>query len=344
MFVTKKEESDMYRGKQDLLLGCQRVHRDGQYVSIDFDRLTAVAKGLAKEVLPVPDWRIPTVYPHDDDQFIQYLGVMTSINFAFTNFEPPYSKFEVHWKEKTFNGSAALGACFMRALEEKIPVLHARFLQFLSMDDMKHIFRGSAPMPLLKVRLDILHRIGDVLVWGYDGQFARLFEKADFRAFSEDRNGIVNQLLFFFPGYNDVARDPRSGAKLVFAKKAQLCVLIYQGRALHSNGRLKLIKDADDIGPIADYAVPAALKSMGVLTYERAFEQKIRAREVIHPGSQEEIEIRANTILAMERLKDEINVRRAEKINMVHLDYRVWSLGRESLITIPQHLTPTVFY
>lgn len=44
----------MYRAKQDLLVGCQNVNRGGKYVSIDFDRLGAVAEELAKEDLPAP--------------------------------------------------------------------------------------------------------------------------------------------------------------------------------------------------------------------------------------------------------------------------------------------------
>lgn len=326
------------------LEGFTRIYSNPEFVFIDETELKQIAVELSKVLLVVPDWRDVFLPPEDDENFVQFLGVVTSVNFAFTNFEPPYSKFKIDWKGRKFNGSLALGASFMRALDEGIPVLNARYLRLLDREELEHIFRGTNPIPLLKERLEILRQLGKVLLERYDGSFLNLFEKADFRAFSRSvmEIGIIERLVTDFAGYFDTAYHRENQTLLRFNKKAQLCVMIYQGRALSSGGKLPLIKDAEGLGPPADYRLPLALKTLGILKYEKTLEEKIRNRTIIRLYSNEEIEIRAQTVTAMSKLLEEINKRRGDKINMLQLDYAIWSsAGR---LNEPHHLTPTTCY
>lgn len=325
--------------------GFTRIYENPEFVFIDEAALKVYAAETSVRVLAVPDWRWPDVLPPEDDEnFVQFLGVVTSVNFAFTNFEPPYSKFEIDWKGRKFLGSSALGASFVRALEEGIPVLNARYLRLLDREELEHIFRGTVPIPLLKERLEILRQLGKVLLERYDGSFMNLFKRANFTASSPNvaEIGIIERLITDFSGYWDSAYHIASGKLLRFNKKAQLCAMIYQGRALSSGGKLPLIKDADGLGPPADYRLPVALKEMGILKYTKPLEEKIRNRTIIKPGSNEEIEIRAQTVTAMSKLLEEIKKINGEKANMLQLDYAIWFLAGH--VNEPHHLTPTTCY
>jgi len=68
----------------------------------------------------------------------------------------------------------------------------------------------------------------------------------------------------------------------------------------------------------------------------------IRGGTIVAVGSNEEIEIRAQTVTAMLKLMEEINKIRDEKINMLRLDYAIWSLAGG--LCGPHHLTPTTSY
>ena len=133
---------------------------------------------------------------------------------------------------------------------------------------------------------------------------------------------------------------------LGFRKRSQLLALVYQGRAIHSNDELPLLKDADQIGPIADCAVPNALREMEILEYSPELEEKIRRHEEISFRGQEETQIRTATVVAVSQLLERVNYLRSyngePKISMLELDNYLWSAGRQS--ALPYHITQTTAY
>ena len=312
-----------------------------KYVWLNEKRLKEVAREMAREDLKIPNWRAPVFYPKDDENFVQLLGIENSINFAFTDFEAK-KKFKIEFKGQEWTGSFAMAGSLLRAIEEGIPILDAEYLKNIRFRDMLYIFR-SVPgykMPMLKERTEIFREIGRMLLERYDGSFWNLFEDAGFMAFGP--YGIVNQLRHSFPSFNDVSEC------LHFHKRSQLMVMVYQGRALDSHGELPLIGDIDDLGAIADYEVPKVLEYLGILEYAPSLKKKILNQEIIEKDSREEQEIRAITILAMKRLMEEMNELRQklekEKINMCHLDFRIWKMGKDATNLPPHHLTRTIFY
>jgi hypothetical protein len=65
---------------------------------------------------------------------------------------------------------------------------------------------------------------------------------------------------------------------------------------------------------------------------------------LIPPGSREEVEIRANTIIAVELLKEElcsIGIR----MKSSEIDWLLWNMGQDSRFRQrPYHLTSTIYY
>lgn len=330
----------------------RNIWRNPRFVKINEAKLWEIILKISKEDLEIPNWRLPVYYPNDDENFVQFLGIVSSINFAFTDFTTK-RKFAIKdWRSefksaKPWRGAFGMAASLLRAIDQSIPILDAGFLKNITLWDMEYIFQSISgySMPMLKERTEIFQEIGKVLLGKYDGSFYNLFKSADFKAFGAF--GIINQLSDNFPSFRDIGCYQHSSGmlyKLDFYKRAQLFVMVYYGRALDSNGRLPLIKDIDDLGAIADYQIPRILEHLGVLEYSPLLKKKILNQEIIKQDSWEELEIRAMTVLVVKRILEESNKLRKNKINICHLDYKFWDMARKIRIKTPHHLTPTIAY
>lgn len=310
---------------------------------IDYARVFALAKKFAEQDLKAPSWRDP-VYPEGDDKIIEFLGVVNSVNFCFTDFST-HKKFDIEYPEgsgKIWSGAFGMAMCFKRALSEGIPILDPRFLMHLTEKDAANIFRHkTTAIPMLYERVRNLRNVGLVLQSEFKS-FGQIFKQNDFRFLD-----IVNQLSNNFSSYHD--SGCLHGREILFYKRAQLFPMMYHGRALSSEGRLQLIRDPEKFGPIADYEVPKILRKFGAIYYSTALATKVDNGVIISKNSSEEVEIRIATIGAMERLINYINLerqgRRLKKITMAELDYAVWNMGRASEYkALRHHYTYTTAY
>lgn len=151
----------------------------------------------------------------------------------------------------------------------------------------------------------------------------------------------MERLIKDFPSFCDVSVFRPTRSVLEFHKRAQLLVMIYQGRALSSK-TLERMKDACDLGPPADYEIPRSLESLGILRYKPSLKEKIQKGQIILKDSRQEQEIRAQTVCAVIKLVDEVNKIKKHKVNVLHIDYKLWSMARS--FNNPHHLTPTIAY
>jgi len=301
------------------------------------ERLKEVAQRFAKEDFRTPDWRAPVFLREDTPEFIDFLGVGNSINFCFQDLKTK-KRFRTEYQGQDWEGAFGMWASLKRALEEGIPVLDAQFLAQLDLETTKHIFRGETPLPMIESRQTLLQETGISLLSSY-GSFSELFRTSGFRAF-DGGQGIVEQLVAHFPSYYD--SSGHNGHYLDYHKRANLFVLMYQGRALASEGKLSTISDAQELTPPADYEVPKALKFLGILKYPKDLERMVKKQRPIFAHSTYEIEIRAQTVFGMVRLAEEINKLRSDPISVVELDYKIWSEGKNA--SEPHHLTETTAY
>ncbi len=317
---------------------------DLKHVFINEEKLQELIEKVRKDNLIVPAWAEQDIQPSMDCQLSEWLNFVcwtNTINFAFTNFEPPYYKFTIEYPGGVFpKGAFAMEASFMRAKAEDIPVFDTRYMRKVSKKDVEYIFRPISKehqIPMIWERWVIFHEVGEVLLESYNGRWLNLFVDAGWRAFNEiqgNRNGIVDQLVSNFPSFQD--RRFYKSHLLEFHKRAQLLVMMYHGRAINSGGRFPLIKDIGDIGPIADYEVPKALKVLGVIEYAPEFEAAIQNHKTILPNDEREIENRLAMSYAMKRVCDGAGV------SMIKLDPYVWYLGKKSGLS--HILVPTIDY
>ena len=182
-----------------------------------------------------------------------------------------------------------------------------------------------------------LNEVGRVLSDRY-GDFAGLLRASSFRCFNHG-DGIVERLLSDFPTFRDCGI--LAGRKLVFNKRAQLAPAMAFARFRGTD--IAPISDIDELTAFADYQVPKGLLAYGLLGYLDDLARRIERRELLPMGSREELEIRANTICAVEELLCELNRRRkGKKVNAVQMDYHLWKMARDD--PRPYHLTETTAY
>jgi len=317
-----------------------------QHVAKDTQRLGFVAEALAKRDFVLPDWRTQENWPFDNDNFVQFLGITTAINFCY---DLPCSdgKYVVNWHGMRWSGSSAMAACVMRAIEKGESLLNALDLFVLEFSAMRKIFEGESGLsiPLLSARFDIWREVARVLIKNYAGHFKNLFEAANYKCFDGGK-GICERLVSDFPESFYDFRYFEKNYPLHFHKKALLLPLIYYGRAAGSDDRLPQIKDPENLSAPADYQIPRGLNNAGIIFYSKKLEEKIKHLDDILRFSREEIEIRMQTVICMNELLEEINKEKRrlgnEPINMAHLDYRFWITASNS--PLPHHRTLTTDY
>lgn len=105
------------------------------------------------------------------------------------------------------------------------------------------------------------------------------------------------------PGFRD--HSVYKGRQIFLYKRAQIFAADLWG-AFKGQG----YGEFHDIGAVtifADYIVPAVLKQLGVLKYSSALASAIEANNEIGSGSEEEVELRACSVYAVEKMRELIS-------------------------------------
>jgi hypothetical protein len=313
-----------------VLTSVRSVVEHSRYVRVDEAAISSLAPGLVRHVQP-PAWDAARHHVESGDRGANWLLVLDAINFSFWG----TPRWTVEYRGERLDGYWALAAALSRAVDEGVPIGDADYLAALTMDQLAHVLRGSGTIPMLDRRLEHLNQVGDVLRENYDGAFARVIESA---AGSASR--LVRTLVADFPAFDDVA-DYR-GVEVRFYKRAQLLVSDLYGA--YGGEGLGRFTDLDHLTAFADYKLPQVLRHMGILTYRESLAEKVDHRFLFPPGSQEEVEIRAGTIWAIELTRQAL-ASFGSPIRAFELDWWLWhEAQRLAGAMAPYHLVRTVAY
>jgi len=261
-------------------------------------------------------------------QKMNFLFVINSINFCYWG-DP---KWRILYKGKTYDGALGLLKAFQKAIERNIPITDTNYLVNLPRIDLLNILKGNVLIPLFDERWRILKENGRILSQKYNGEFINLLIKSDYNALK-----LLKILTKDFPSFNDFSIYNKK--KVFFYKRAQLLIAdIY--REFRDKYKFKNIHK---LTAFADYKIPCVLRKLKVLEYSDELSEKIDKYIQIPFGSEEEIEIRANTIFAVELIKRELKSK-IPFIKSIDIDAYLWRLGREKFKNQKHHLTKTIFY
>lgn len=136
------------------------------------------------------------------------------------------------------------------------------------------------------------------------------------------------------------------GRQVAFYKRAQILVADLWGAygRKTEGGSPFAFRDVEALTMFADYRVPQSLRALDLLTLEPALAARVAAGEVLPAGGAEEVEIRAATIVAVERLREAL-ARRGRRWLSVELDWWLWQTGEADKDRIPPfHRCLTCFY
>lgn len=95
------------------------------------------------------------------------------------------------------------------------------------------------------------------------------------------------------------------------------------------------------------YRVPQALYQLGLLKYSPELIKRLENREYFPSGSEDEVEIRGNSIWAVELARERIEkIDPSLKINAILIDFYIWDMAKEiqDQMTVPTHCTRSCFY
>ncbi|KAL6303165.1 hypothetical protein BKA93DRAFT_735508 [Sparassis latifolia] len=327
-------------------------------------------------------------YAPDDPstrECFDWLFLISSLNFSFwSEKEGQTDRYGVEWRagwsleeRVVHTGYWSLVAAVDRALEEGIPLTDPAFYssEILCPDSLLvHVFRpapqSSEGIPLLKERIAILREVGNILCTHFSGSFYGFYQ--EFHRVNDGRGTalqLVQMVAETFPSFRD--EFVYEGRKICIWKRAQILVaetwaafypcsssphpLFPQGSAIHQ------------LTMFADYRLPQILHHLQILTYPPSLKKLLEAHTMLASGSRVELSIRAASIMAVERMKEEIvvlcggkkNQKReglSQDINSVLIDFYLWNLAKriesdeESISKIetnqmlPIHRTRSLWY
>jgi len=264
------------------------------------------------------------------DQELSFTFVFNALSFCYWG-DP---KWKIEYEGKTHDGAWAMVNALGRGIKEGYPLIDFEYCSKINKDNFSKILRGNIEIPLFEERLNILHEIGLVMTEKYQGNLKSFLEKAN-----GDALKLLDTLVSEFPSFYDSSNY--KGKEIIFHKRAQLLVSdicqMFKKQGLVS-------KNVDQLIACADYKLPQIMRRFGILEYIEKLAKKIDDKVEIQHNSEEEVEIRANTIWAIELMKEEIKKRNPE-ITSMGIDDHLWLASQEKFADEkPYHRTRTTAY
>jgi hypothetical protein len=320
-----------------------------RHVRIDHDAVEEAARQLAREAAPLPEWDVE-LHPigRDEDETATLMLVLDALNFCF--WPLPGSggpRWSVTYRGTTHNGYAALAAALRRATEQDVPLADPDYLAGLELEQVRELLAGdpeTQDIPLLEARLANLREAGVALRDRWNGSF-----RAAIAAAGGSAQALLRDVVAALPSFDDTAHY--RGETVRFYKRAQILVADLSAAlkagsdsgALGGQG-LGAFDDLDTLTAFADYKVPQMLRRFGMLAYDRELERAIRAYELIPPGDEREVEIRAATIWAVEYLRRALE-RYGRPLRAFEIDWLLWHASQNLPPGAePYHRTLTIYY
>jgi hypothetical protein len=279
-------------------------------------------------------WHHPCHYFDGSEETVRWIFVLDVLNHCFwPNVGSPV--WTVSYQGEAWSGYWGLAASLKRAMELGYPITTVDYLETITAEDLRDIFAGEGEIPLFAERLANLREAGAVLRARFDGDIIRLVDAAQGSAVQ-----AVRAVVEVFPSFRDEAGY--RGRTVYFWKRAQIFVAdLYHAFAGMDRGAFR---DMERLTAFADYKLPQVLRQLGVITYHPELARRIDQRELLPAGSEEEVEIRATTIWAVEALRAAFQQAGTPALSM-HVDQWLWHLGQlEAFRDRPYHRCRTIFY
>jgi hypothetical protein len=273
------------------------------------ERATEVRVGLldrAAEALadrPVPAWDRRRHYSGPPERVLRYLLVLDTVNFSF-------------W------GGGAGG---YHRLAERLKEVFRSGDELAEESQLAEMTPGRlrellGDFPMLDQRAGALRELGR---HGFEGLV------------QPTAAGMASRMAERLSSYRDVA--VYEGHQVPLLKRAQILPADLCAAGVAS------FADLGDLTCFADYKLPQVLRHLGALQYSEALARRVDGWRELSPGEPAEVEIRASTVLCVERLREAL-AGRGKDLLSVEVDWLLWDLSQHVYPMRPHHRVRTVFY
>jgi len=299
-------------------------------MELNIEKLHEVAINLSKEDFGINYEGNPNIVP---EEYIRKTMLINTLNFVFTDFLT-----SVKYKIENLSDTDAMVYQIDKALLEGAPLTQGHYMRDMNLKEFKRIFTGNIEMPMADEKVEILNNVGDTLVTKYSGDWINFIDDGPKKLY-DNGVGLVERLVRDFKRFDD--HSIFENEKVYFLKLAQLA---FWGIHRELSKRHFYIEDMENMTAFADYIIPVALESFGIVKYSSELKEKIDSGILIDRDSIEEIEIRSTSIYVTAKLTELINnyKNEEEKIIIPQLDFKLWTDFHAD--ERPHHLTKTIMY
>jgi hypothetical protein len=321
------------------------------HVHVDEAHLKALATALAAAHPDVPSWDDGGVHFADDVEgegalTAAYIFVLDTLNWCFW---PSTSGLEYD--------DLARG---LRDVLRRDPTAFSPLRLCALTEGEVAAWLAPHDLPNLPTRVAFLRELGQALQSEWAGSAL-----VAVRGCRNSAVALVDALVRALPNLRDEAVHARLGlpgtAQRVFMyKRAQILVADLWaafGRRVCTAGEAGMAHpaafyDISELTCFPDYRLPQVLRHAGVLVYSPPLASAVDAQQQLPAGGVEEVEIRAATVVAVERLRKTLESTHGRPMACVELDWRLWQIGEAGVTTgdralardCPHHRCDTTFY
>lgn len=309
------------------------VVEKSEFVKINEDAIKKVAQRLKEEKWQLPQWDKNYHFFDNSARTLAYFFILDSINFSFWS-KKKDQKYRIRHQGKNINGYNSLALSLKMAFSRHHPIEKNEYLIKITKSELLKLLNGKGKLALLEKRLHILHQNALIIKKHFNGEIKNVFDKAH-----NDAIALLDILIKYFPSFRDEALYKRKN--ILFYKRAQ--ILINDLYAAFGGKGLGAFTNMDTLTAFADYKIPQILRHWDIFSYTPSLAKKIDAKIELKKNSPEELEIRANTIWAVEYLKEELKVLGID-LQSREIDWLLWKKASSEKGMKPYHRVRTVFY
>jgi hypothetical protein len=302
-----------------------------ELVSIDRDALASYCGELAADgLLPVSEWDSEPHLAGEYELIIAYVFVLDAVNFCFWG-DPKWRRLS---QRGWLDGYWALVEALTVEATANPGFLAPDSLAELDAETLDRVLGGSPTIPLLEARAANLRELGRWVVGRFAGKFSNVLHETGLDAV---------ELVRLLAGELDSFKDEAvyKGEVVRFYKRAQILASdlhgAFEGQGWGRLGRMRALT------AFADYKLPQILRHRGVLRYSDPLAGRVDNEVPLDAGSSEEVEIRANTIWAVELMAQELQNLGLDA-PAYRLDWLLWYASQDSGHMKPYHRTRTIYY
>ena len=272
------------------------VAEESIHVRINREAVIRFSAKLIEHEIKVPPWDFRHHFFDGSDDSVTWLLLLDTLNFCFWPAQGE-RRWEIAYGPERLSGYNALAVSLKQAMESGAPITEAEYLTKLSLNELNGILDGWGDLQLMGDMVGAVNELGRVLLDDYNGSTCALVESCNNSALK-----LTRLLAEKLASFRDISQY--KDRKVCFYKRAQIFVadLIgsFQGRSWGN------FADADALTAFADYKLPQVLRHLNILHYAQDMALRVDQKFLLDPGSPEEVEIRANTVWAIDLIRREL--------------------------------------